>query len=70
VDLRLEELEDLVIRFIFFEMERIDKAENTSGTLRNYVKAVKLLCKMNRISIFWDIISHSIPKVKRRGPII
>ncbi len=70
MDLRLEELEDLVIRFIFFEMERIDKAENTSGTLRNYVKAVKLLCKMNRISIFWDIISHSIPKVKRRGPII
>ena len=70
MDLRLEELEDLVIRFIFFEMERIDKAENTSGTLRNYVKAVKLLCKMNRISIFWDITSHSIPKVKRRGPII
>jgi hypothetical protein len=70
VDLRLEELEDLVIRFILFEMERIDKAEITSGTLRNYVKAVKLFCEMNRISIFWDIISYSIPKVKRRSPII
>jgi hypothetical protein len=65
-----EELEDLVIRFIFFEMDRIDKAEITSGTLRNYVKAVKLFCEMNRISICWDIISHSIPKVKRRSPII
>jgi hypothetical protein len=26
-----------------------------------------LFCKMNRISIFWDIISHSIPKVKKHA---
>jgi hypothetical protein len=62
-----EELEDLVIRFILFQMERIDRGEITSGTLRNYLKALKLFCKMNRISIFWDIISHSIPKVKKHA---
>jgi len=63
----LEELEDLVIKFILFQMERIDKGEITSGTLRNYLKALKLFCKMNRIGIFWDIISHSIPKIKKHA---
>ena len=62
-----EELEDLVIKFILFHTERIDKGEITSGTLRNYVKALKLFCKMNRIVILWDIISHSIPKVKKHA---
>jgi hypothetical protein len=62
-----EELEDSVIRFILFQTERIDKGEITSGTLRNYLKALKLFCKMNRIGIFWDIISHSVPRVKKHA---
>jgi hypothetical protein len=62
-----EELEDLVIKFILYEIERIDKGEITAGTLRNYLKALKLFCKMNRIAIFLDIISHSIPKVKKHA---
>jgi hypothetical protein len=62
-----EELEDLVIRFILFQTERIDKGQITSGTLRNYLKALKLFCKMNRIGIFWDIVSHSIPKAKKHA---
>jgi len=40
-----EEIEDLVIRFVLFQKDRIDKGEITSGTLRNYVKAVKLFCR-------------------------
>jgi hypothetical protein len=60
-----EEVEELVIRFVLFQKERIDKKEITSGTLRNYIKAVKLFCRMNRINIFWDIISRSLPKVKQ-----
>jgi hypothetical protein len=59
-----EELEDLVIRFILFQTERIDKGEITSGTLRNYLKALKLFCKMNRIGIFWDIYHILFPKLK------
>jgi hypothetical protein len=62
-----EELEDLVIRFVLLQTERIDKGEVTSGTLRNYLKALKLFCKMNRIILFWDIISHSVPKVKKHA---
>jgi hypothetical protein len=62
-----EEVEDLIIRFVLFQKERIDKKEITSGTLRNYVKAIKLLCRMNRITIFWDIILRSLPKVKHHA---
>jgi hypothetical protein len=59
-----EEVEDLIIRFVLFQKDRIDKKEITPGTLRNYVKAIKLFCRMNRINIFWDIILPSLPKVK------
>jgi len=62
-----EEVEDLVIRFVLFQKERIDNKEITSGTLRNYVKAIKLFCRMNRINISWDIISHSLPRVKQHA---
>jgi hypothetical protein len=62
-----EEVEDLVIRFILFQKERIDRKEITPGTLRNYLKALKLFCKMNRINIFWDMISRSLPKVKQHA---
>ncbi len=60
-----EEIEDLIIRFILFQKERIDKKEITSGTLRNYTKAIKLFCRMNRLNITWDVISSSLPKVKQ-----
>ncbi len=62
-----EEVEDFVIRFVLFQKERIDRQEITSGTLRNYVKAVKLFCRMNRINILWDLISRSLPKVKQHA---
>jgi len=60
-----EEVEDTVIRFVLFQKERVDKKEITSGTLRNYVKAIKLFCRMNHINVIWDIISRSLPKVKQ-----
>jgi hypothetical protein len=51
-----EEIKDLVIRFVLFQKEKLDEGDITSCTLRNYVRAVKLFCRMNRITIFWDII--------------
>ncbi|MGH9951097.1 MAG: hypothetical protein ACRD5J_05680, partial [Nitrososphaeraceae archaeon] len=62
-----DEVEDLIIGFILAQKERIDRAEITSGTLRNYIKAIKLFCRMNRINIAWDIISRSLPKVKQHA---
>ncbi len=60
-----EEVEDLIIRFILFQKDRIDKKEITAGTLRNYTKAIKLFCRMNRTNVTWDVISSSLPKVKQ-----
>lgn len=60
-----DEIEDLIIRFVLFQKERIDSKEITPGTLRNYLKAIKLFCKMNRINLFWDVISRSLPRVKQ-----
>ena len=57
----------MVIRFVLFRKERIDKYEIRPGTLRNYVKAIKLFCRMDRISVFWDIILRSLPKVKQHA---
>ncbi|MFZ0326973.1 MAG: hypothetical protein WAL66_06675, partial [Nitrososphaeraceae archaeon] len=51
--------------FVIFQKERIDRSEITAGTLRNYVKALKLFCRMNRITISWDLIARSLPKVKQ-----
>jgi hypothetical protein len=63
----LEVVEDLIIRFVLSQKVRIDKKEITPGTLRNYIKAIKLFCKMNRINILWDIITHSLPIVKQHS---
>ncbi len=60
-----EDVEDLIIRFILFQKNRIDKKEITAGTLRNYTKAIKLFCRMNRTDVTWDVISSSLPKVKQ-----
>jgi integrase len=60
-----DEVEDIIIRFVSFQTERIHRQEITAGTLRNYVKAIKLFCRMNRINISWDIIVRSLPKVKQ-----
>jgi hypothetical protein len=60
-----DEVEDIIIRFVSFQKERIDRHEITAGTLRNYVKATKLFCRMNRINISWDIIVRYLPKVKQ-----
>lgn len=39
--------------------------EISAGTLRNYVKAIKLFCRMNRINISLDMIACYLPKVKQ-----
>jgi hypothetical protein len=59
-----DEVEDIIIRFVSFQKVRIDRHEITAGTLRNYVKAIKLFCRMNRINISWDTIARYLPKVK------
>ena len=56
-----EEIEDLLLKFIIFQNKRIERKEIGPGTLINYIKAIKLFFKMNRIHIMWDMIKTIIP---------
>lgn len=38
-----------IINFILFLKERMSKGDIAAGTVRNYIKAVKLFCEMNDI---------------------
>ena len=38
-----------LMRYCSFQKDRIQKGEITDGTMRNYIKAIKLFCEMNDI---------------------
>jgi integrase len=54
-----------ILKFIQLLKERVDRKEITAGTIRNYVKSIKLFCQMADISILWDKITRGIPKGRR-----
>lgn len=56
-------LQAYLIRFINSQKERIENKEIAEGTLRNYMKAIKLFFSMNDIIVNWDKLSKGIPQV-------
>jgi hypothetical protein len=36
---------NVIIRFLQYQKERVEKEEITGATLRNFVKAIKLFCE-------------------------
>jgi hypothetical protein len=54
-----------VMRFAQAQKERVTNGEISPATLRNYIKAVKLFCEMNDISITWKKITRGLPKARR-----
>jgi integrase len=58
-------LQSYLIIFINSQKKRIDNKEITEGTLRNYVKAIKLFFSTNDIIINWKKLAKGIPQVKQ-----
>ena len=58
-------LESELMRYIIFQEERIKRKEISSGTLRNYIKTIKLFFTMNDILVNWDKIKMGMPTVKQ-----
>ena len=54
-----------ILGFMQSLKERAGRKEITAGTIRNYVKSIKLFCQMADISISWDKITRGLPRGRR-----
>jgi hypothetical protein len=45
--------------------EQIDRKDTAIGTVRNYVKGIKLFCDMADLQIPWAKITRGLPRAKR-----
>jgi hypothetical protein len=54
-----------ILEFMQFQKERFNRKEITAGTIRNYVKSIKLFCQMADVLIPWDKITRGLPRGKR-----
>jgi hypothetical protein len=54
-----------VLRFFQSKREQIDRKEMAIGTVRNYVKSIKLLCDMADVQVPWAKITRGLPRAKR-----
>jgi hypothetical protein len=50
-----------IIRFIQFQKDGFNNKEITAGTIRNYVKSIKLFCSMADITLNGDKITRGLP---------
>lgn len=54
-----------IIRFIQLQKDRFNQKEITAGTIRNYVKSIKLFCQMVDICIAWEKLTRGLPRARR-----
>jgi integrase len=54
-----------ILGFMQILKERVGRKEITAGTIRNYVKSIKLFCQMADIPIAWDKITRGLPRGRR-----
>jgi integrase len=53
---------NLILKFVLFHLERVNRKEITGSTLQNYIKSIKLFCEIADISIKWSKIRRGLPK--------
>ena len=54
-----------IIRFLQYQKERVENKEITSGTLKNFVKSLKVFCEMEDISTSWKKITRGLPNARQ-----
>jgi len=58
---------NLIIKFLQFQKERVEKEEITGATLRNFIKPIKLFCEMCDIPIVCKKITRGLPKFRKHA---
>ncbi len=58
--------ESQIFRYVIYNKQKVENKEIIAGTLKNYLKIIRLFCRMNDIEdlIHWNKIKISMPKVK------
>jgi hypothetical protein len=59
---RLQLAFNSIMKFTFFERQRVDRKEISGATVRNYVKSIKLFCEMGDILMQWKKITRGLPR--------
>jgi hypothetical protein len=54
-----------ILRFLQTQKQRVERKEITAGTLRNYVKTIKMFCEVTDVVIAWKKITRGLPRGKR-----
>jgi integrase len=54
-----------ILKFFQSKREQIDRKDMAIGTVRNYVKSIKLFCDMADLPIAWAEIARGLPRAKR-----
>ena len=54
-----------LLKFFQSKREQIDRKEIAIGTVRNYVKSIKLFCDMADVQVPWAKIARGLPRAKR-----
>lgn len=54
-----------ILKFIYFQKERVDKKEISAATVRNYTKSIRLFCDMADIPIPWKKVTRGLPRGKK-----
>lgn len=57
-------LVNVIIQFLQYQKDRVNRKEITGSTLRNYVKVLKLFCEMNDLPVAWKKLTRGLPKAK------
>jgi integrase len=54
-----------ILEFLQTQKERFNRKEISAGTIRNYVKSIKLFCQMADVSILWEKLTRGLPRGRR-----
>jgi hypothetical protein len=57
-------LANVIIQFLQYLKDRVNRKEISGSTLRNYVKVIKLFCEMNDLIVPWKKLTRGLPRAK------